>query len=195
MRKPVSPPPWRASPFAAFLRHPGLALLTLVAAMGSALVPSCGWSHYVDCEDTAGCESSPTEPLQSCDLDLFDRTILGFCTPYVGPGWHTALVKMVPQDQGMPRCPLSARWTGLQGQEVLSGRQAPRLVVGCSVNPLPTCNSLSLACVPHEVGYPPCVLQSGPATCPVPYPHKTTVTPSGGGPPATVCCGPPSDGD
>ncbi len=145
-----------------------------------------------DCASDDTSDQPPTG-VQSCDLHAFAGSPTGICIPHVDAGWHTALVRMVPKSSGMPTCPASAQWPGLKGEEITPPGIEPRLVVGCSVNPMSTCESTSWACVPFEQDYPACVLQTDQDACPDPYPLETRVTPQGGGAPSTVCCRLPED--
>jgi len=164
------------------------------------------------CTDTSSPSSSSSSPSSSssssssppglpspygtlaCDLHGFAGSPKGICIPHFDAGWHTALVRKVPIDQPA-HCPQSAEWPGFLGEEVVGPGEEVHRIIGCSVNPLATCHDYSFACVPYELDYPPCILQSGQDSCPSgsSYPVKTQAIPEEGGALTTICCRSASD--
>jgi hypothetical protein len=129
--------------------------------------------------------------LLSCDLHAYEHSPTGICIPYVAAGWDTALVRMVPQsEKDTTACPETAPYAGLTGIEITPDGSPGRFVLGCSVLPLATCESLSHVCVPFEKDYPACVLRVSQDDCPGGYSFVTTVAPHGAFAPTTVCCNP-----
>ena len=164
----------------------------LMVAVLLLFLPGCGTDRW-SCDDPT-CEPEPEDVppgVQACDLHTFDEAPEGICIPHVDAGWHTALVRMVPRDAPPPHCPPSAAWVGLWGEEIVRYGAEPRRVIGCSVLPLATCDSLNWACVPYERDYPPCVLKDAQRECPAAYPRSTQVEPDGSAEPTLVCCADP----
>lgn len=164
--------------------------LALLCGLGAVTSMGCERQDSGKCL-SADCETDDDHPpgtAQACQLETFEGPLTGTCIPYVDAGWHTALVKMAFPEQGALDCPDTAPFAGMAGQEIPAGDTEPRLVIACSVNPLPRCPSVIFGCVPEEVDYPPCVLQSGSQRCPDPYPIPTAVQQPGAGGEVTVCC-------
>jgi hypothetical protein len=169
----------------------------LLCAAGSVLLLGCELSGSRECNPGDDCETSVEEPpfgTMICHLPEQEASLIGICIPYVDAGWHTALVRMAYPEEGELTCPESAKWPGLWGAELTAPNVERRNVIGCSVQPSTTCGHLSMACVPREEDYPPCVLQANQNSCPgsdsalIPYTVLTKVEPYGGGDPTTVCC-------
>jgi hypothetical protein len=166
-------------------------------ACGASLLLSACRPLPVECyggDET--CEEPPDLPpgVQSCDLHSFEGSPTGQCIPYVDAGWHTSLVKMAHLPKSQLRCPPSAPFAGFTGVEIPENGSEPRNVIGCSVNPLATCSSLSFACVPFEEDYSACVNQADNRDCQYGYYKvKTTVEEDGVGGQITVCCPLPED--
>lgn len=155
---------------------------------GSLVTTSCMPRHEF-CPSGETCEEPADDPLpgvQSCDLHGFADSPIGQCIPYVDGGWHTSLVKMSYAPKHQLHCPGS--FAGFFGVEIPVDATPPRNVIGCTVQPLATCSSLSYACVPFAEGYDACIHQADEDECLDPYPLETMVERDGDGGLITVCC-------
>lgn len=171
-------------------RYPGV-VSSAAAIVAAVCLAGCELADLDDCETYDTCD--PPQPevtagVQGCDLHVFQGSPVGVCVPHVGAGWHTALVRMAHMPKDELRCPDSAPFPGLSGQEVTPLGVAPRRVIGCSVQPLATCTALSFACVPFEQDYPACVNQEGSQSCPTSYAARTLIEKDGEGGTTTICC-------
>lgn len=140
------------------------------------------------------CEPSIDEPpagTLTCDLYAVEGSATGVCVPYVDAGWHVVLARFAYLPKSQLRCTEEAPNPGLAGVEIRDDGMEPRNVIGCSVNPLSTCPSPGLACVPFDIDYPACITQSGDPAPPCdyePYTQEAKVMEDGSGRVVTICC-------
>lgn len=150
-----------------------------------------------ECDISTDDPADPGDPAETpleCDLTALPDSPRGICVPYVDSGWHTTLARMAYLPKNQLRCPASAPIAGLYGVEIPEAAVEPRRVIGCSVNPFPSCRSEAHACVPFEPDYPACITQSGAHNCDDPnYPVRTAVEEDGLGDEVTICCAGPND--